>query len=143
MTFWVNGYKNVTASYGTSGFTSDHLAAFKACGAERILIAYDRDEAGNNAGGKLAKELQKEGLTCYRLNFPKGMDANQYALEVQPASKSLGIVIRSAEWMGEGKAPERQLDIALPLAESEAAEPIKVEGKPPSLVAELQLLGDN
>ena len=106
MTFWVNGYKNVTASYGTSGFTPDHLAAFKVCGAERILIAYDRDEAGNNAAEKLAKELQQQGFACYRLHFPKGMDANQYAQEVQPASKSLGIVIRSAEWMGNGEAPK-------------------------------------
>ena len=139
MTFWVHGYKNVTASYGTSGFTPDHLAAFKACGAERILIAYDRDEAGNNAADKLAKELQKEGLACYRLHFPKGMDANQYALEVQPASKSLGIVIRSAEWMGEGKAPERQLDISIPLAESNTNEPIKTEENTPlTLAAEPQ-----
>lgn len=118
MTFWVNGYKNVTASYGTSGFTTDHLAAFKACGAERILIAYDRDEAGNNAAEKLAKELQQQGFACYRLHFPRGMDANQYAQEVTPASKSLGIVIRSAEWMGSGKAPERQMDIEIALAES-------------------------
>lgn len=132
MTFWVNGYKNVTASYGTSGFTTDHLAAFKACGAERILIAYDRDEAGNNAAEKLAKELQQQGFACYRLHFPKGMDANQYAQEVQPASKSLGIVIRSAEWMGQGKAPERQLDIAIPLAEQSA----QVEENIPTLAAQ-------
>ena len=134
MSFWIHGYKNVTASYGTSGFTPDHLAAFKACGAERILIAYDRDEAGNNAAEKLAKDLQQQGFACYRLHFPKGMDANQYAQEVQPASKSLGIVIRSAEWMGQGKAPERQLDIAIPLAE--AAE--QTENNTPSLAAEPQ-----
>jgi DNA primase len=111
MTFWVHGFRNVTSSYGTSGFTSDHLAAFKQYGIERVLIAYDRDEAGNNAANKLAKELQQEGFDCYRLNFPKGMDANQYAQEVTPASKSLGVVIRSAEWIGSGKAPERQLHI--------------------------------
>src|SRR2546422_5689936 len=29
LTFWCAGYRNVTASYGTSGFTDDHLAAFK------------------------------------------------------------------------------------------------------------------
>lgn len=110
MTFWVNGYRNVTASYGTQGFTDDHLAAFKRSGAERILIAYDRDDAGNNAAEKLAKALQKEGFACYRLNFPKGMDANQYALDVTPASKSLGVVIRSAEWMGEGKPQVRLND---------------------------------
>ena len=116
MTFWVNGYKNVTASYGTSGFTSDHLAAFKACGAERILIAYDRDEAGNQAAEKLAKTLEQEGFACYRLHFPKGMDANAYTLEVTPATKSLGVVIRSAQWLGQGTPPERPLDVATPLA---------------------------
>ena len=132
MTFWVHGYKNVTSSYGTSGFTPDHLAAVKSAGAERILIAYDRDEAGNNAAEKLAKDLQQQGFACYRLHFPKGMDANQYAQEVQPASKSLGIVIRSAEWMGQGQAPERQLDIAIPLAEQS----VQVEENIPTLAAQ-------
>ena len=33
------------------------------------------------------------------------MDANEYALQVTPASKSLGVVIRSAQWLGKGKAP--------------------------------------
>ncbi len=32
------------------------------------------------------------------------MDANQYALEVKPAAKSLGVAIRSAQWLGKGKA---------------------------------------
>ena len=30
------------------------------------------------------------------------MDANEYALQVQPATKSLGVVIRSAVWLGKG-----------------------------------------
>ncbi len=34
-----------------------------------------------------------------------GMDANEYALQVTPAAKSLGVVLRSAEWMGKGKSP--------------------------------------
>ncbi|MCF6264580.1 MAG: toprim domain-containing protein [Xanthomonadales bacterium] len=72
MTFWVHGYRNVAASYGTSGFTADHLGAFKAARIERVLIAYDRDEAGNRAAIKLAQQLQAEGLGCYRLHFPKG-----------------------------------------------------------------------
>jgi DNA primase catalytic core len=104
MTFWVNGFKNVTASYGTNGFTADHLAAFKANNIERVLIAYDRDEAGNTAAVALAKQLQQEGFGCYRIELPKGMDANAYALEVTPANKSLGLVIRSAKWLGEGEA---------------------------------------
>ncbi|MCP4088216.1 MAG: toprim domain-containing protein [Gammaproteobacteria bacterium] len=104
LTFWCAGYRNVTCSYGTEGFITDHLAAFKKYGTERVLIAYDRDEAGNKAADKLAKQLTSEGIDVYRLQFPKGMDANEYAMQVQPASKSLGVVIRSAEWLGNGKA---------------------------------------
>jgi post-segregation antitoxin (ccd killing protein) len=36
------------------------------------------------------------------------MDANEYALAVQPATKSLGLVIRQAEWLGKGAAPSRE-----------------------------------
>ena len=103
LTFWCAGYRNVTASYGVEGFTDDHLAAFKRHGIERVLIAYDRDEAGDRAAEKLAAKLMAEGLDCCRVQFPKGMDANEYALKVRPAAKSLGVAIRSAQWLGKGQ----------------------------------------
>jgi DNA primase len=62
MTFWVHGFRHVTASYGIGGFTDSHLATFKQHGTERVLIAYDRDEAGNKAAEVLAKQLQAEGI---------------------------------------------------------------------------------
>jgi DNA primase len=109
MTFWCAGYRNVTASYGVEGFTDDHLAAFKAHSISRVLIAYDRDDAGDRAADKLAARLTAAGIDCYRLQFPKGMDANEYGLKVQPASKSLGLLIRKAIWMGNGTPPERDV----------------------------------
>ena len=108
LTFWCAGYRNVTAAYGVEGFTPDHLAAFEKYGTERVLIAYDRDEAGDRAAEKLAQKLTERGIACYRVQFPKGMDANAYALKVGPAAKSLGLVIRSAEWIGSGPAPQRE-----------------------------------
>jgi DNA primase catalytic core len=107
LTFWCAGYKNVTSSYGIEGFTEDHLAAFKQYGIKRVLIAYDRDEAGERGANKLAERLIGEGFDCYRLQFPKGMDANEYALNLKPAAQSLGLLIRKAVWMGQGKAPAR------------------------------------
>lgn len=53
MTFGVHGFRNVTASYGAGGFTEDHLAAFQRHGVKRVLIAYDRDDAGNQAATAL------------------------------------------------------------------------------------------
>jgi DNA primase len=38
LTFWCAGFRNVTASYGVEGFTADHLACFKQCGIERVLL---------------------------------------------------------------------------------------------------------
>ena len=105
MTFWCAGYRNVTASFGVNGFTADHLAAFQRYGVERVLIAYDRDEAGEKAASELAEKLIAEGLACYRIEFPKAMDANAYALKLTPATKSLGVLIRKAAWLGQGRAP--------------------------------------
>ena len=108
LTFWAAGFRNVTASYGVNGFTDELLAALKQHHTERVLIAYDRDEAGEKAAAELAERLIREGLDAYRIHFPKGMDANEYALQVQPAGKSLGVVIRSAVWLGQGQAPKRE-----------------------------------
>jgi len=100
LTFWCAGYRNVTSSYGIEGFTDEILAALQRHGIRRVLIAYDADAAGNAAAEKLAPRLIGEGLDVYRCRFPKGMDANRYALSVRPATKSLGLVIRQAEWLG-------------------------------------------
>ncbi len=106
LTFWVNGYRNVTCCYGTAGFTDDHFAVFRKYNIRRVLIAFDRDKAGNEAAVKLSEQLNTEGFDTYRILFPKGMDANEYALSVTPAEKSLGVVIRKAQWMGNGVETE-------------------------------------
>lgn len=124
LTFWCAGYRNVTSAYGIEGFTEDHLAAFKAHGTERVLIAYDRDDAGERGAAKVAELLMAAGIECFRIQFPKGMDANEYALKVTPATKSLGVVIRKAVWLGKGKAPaqpDAEPVLAAPLPAVEAA----------------------
>jgi len=105
MTFWVHGFRHVTASYGVNGFTQDHLQAFKQYGVERVLIAYDRDEAGNAAADKLAAMLVSEDIPCYRIEFPKGMDANEYALKMSPPDKALALLVRKAQWMASAQEP--------------------------------------
>jgi DNA primase len=122
LTFWCAGFRNVTASYGIGGFTKDHLQAFKDHAIKRVHIAYDRDEAGNTAAEKLATQLMAEGIDCFRVLFPKGMDANDYAVQVKPADKSLGVALRKAEWMGNGQKkmislPEESTPVSTPAIE--------------------------
>jgi DNA primase catalytic core len=127
LTFWVAGFHNVTASYGVDGFTDAHLASFQAHGVKTVLIAYDRDEAGERGATKLAERLAAAGIFCARVLFPKGMDANAYATRVTPAAKSLGVLLRQAVWMGPGEPPsERPLPLAaavLPTAPASADPP--------------------
>ena len=99
LTFWCAGYRNVTSAFGANGFTEEMLEALKAYGIERVLIAFDRDEAGESAAAKLAERLGSEDISCFRVRFPRGMDANDYALKVTPAAQSLGVLLRSAEYM--------------------------------------------
>jgi DNA primase len=131
LTFWVNGFENVTCIYGTEGFTDDHLEAFKRHKTQKVYLAYDRDKAGERAAERDASRLSSIGIECFRVRFPAGMDANEYALKVTPAAterdsaemakpealaegevngcplgsepnKSLGVLVNSAEWLGKG-----------------------------------------
>jgi len=118
LTFWRWGFKHVTASYGVSGFTDELLQCLRDKKIRRVLIAYDRDEAGNAAAVKLAKVLNKNNIDAYRILFPKNMDANAYALKLTPAQKSLALVIRKAEPLGPLIHTPNQ-PLAAPIAEAE------------------------
>jgi DNA primase catalytic core len=131
LTFWCAGYRHVTTSYGVNGFTDEHRAALKKHGTERVYIAYDADDAGNKAAVKLAEELMQTGVECFRVEFPKGMDANAYALKTQPAALSLGILLNKAAWLGKGSRPEGRVAIPIverkPTAEEQAAKEKNIE----------------
>jgi DNA primase len=100
LSFWVNGFHNVTASYGVSSFTDEMLAAFINKNVQKVYIAYDRDEAGETAAQKLAVKLNSEGIETLRVNLPHKMDVNEYILSVKPAHKSLQVLINGAAWLG-------------------------------------------
>jgi DNA primase catalytic core len=108
MTFWSAGIRNVTTAFGVGGLTPDLWDAFHVHGTKRVLIAFDRDKAGDEGAKKLAEKLTAAGIAAYRLQFPRGQDVNEYASKVTPAGKSLALVIRNALWMGEGQEPEGQ-----------------------------------
>jgi DNA primase catalytic core len=140
LTFWVAGIRQVTASYGVNGFTDDHRRAFAQHGTERVYIAYDRDEAGDKAAAALAPELIEMGIECFRVQFPKGMDANEYARKVTPASKSLSVLVNKAEWLGKGQRAAAPVIVPEPIMEP-VLEPLPAEtktaAKEKKIVAEL------
>jgi len=103
LTFWANGFKNVTCLFGTEGFTDELWQAMKHV--RRVHIAYDADDAGDRAAQRDTERFQKHGMEVYRIKFPHGMDANEYACKVKPAAKSLALLMNSAHWAGEKAEP--------------------------------------
>lgn len=112
LTFWCHGFRNVTSVYGVESGIAEHVAAFKRFGTTQVLIAFDRDDAGERGAEKVAAQLTAAGISCYRVQFPRGMDANEYACKVSPASKSLELVLKSAIFMGKGARPLESVAMA-------------------------------
>ncbi len=136
LTFWCAGFRHVTCIYGTEGFTDELWRAFVEYKTERVYLAYDRDPAGDRAADRDAARFLKTGIECYRVKFPGGMDANEYARKVAPAEKSLRLLIQCAEWLGKGQKPE-SLKVQEP-SQIQAPKPIEESTPAPSsLVAEL------
>lgn len=46
LTFWCAGFRSVTSTCGVEGITDELIEAIHAAGVRRVLIAFDRDEAG-------------------------------------------------------------------------------------------------
>jgi DNA primase catalytic core len=105
LSFWAAGFRHVTAAYGIEGFGDEHLDAFRRHGTTRVLIAYDRDPAGDRAAGALAERLMGMGIECFRVLFPAGTDANDVARGAASPTGALGAAIRAAAWMGRGPGP--------------------------------------
>ena len=120
LTFWCAGYRNVTTIYGVNNFTDEIKAAFQKHGTKRIYLAYDRDEPGERAAQAHGEELIAMGIECFRVEFLRGQDANEFALKNQPAAKFLGMYLTSAAWMGKGKRPTVN-----------APNPVVIEAPPP------------
>ncbi len=104
LTFIVNGIENVTAIFGTEGFTDELFAALLAHKVRVVRLAYDADDAGERAAQRDAARLQAHGIEVHRIKFPWGMDANEYARKVTPAAKSLRLLLGGAEWLAQPKS---------------------------------------
>ena len=79
LTFWRHGLRHVTAAFGADGFTDELHTALTEAGVGRVLIAFDRDEAGDRGAAALAERLGDDGVECFRVLFPAGQDANSFA----------------------------------------------------------------
>jgi len=111
LSFYVHGQRNVTFIYGTQGFTDELMALLTARKVERVLLAYDADEAGNRAAQRDAARLMAKGLEVSRVRFPAGMDANAYGNAPDGAAR-LAEVVSRAHWLGKGSVEPQKSGVS-------------------------------
>jgi len=97
LTFVHHGMENVTCTFGTANFTDEIFEAIRAAKIESVKLAFDSDEAGEQAAAKAAERLQAIGIECHQVKFPWGMDANGYAVE--QGGEALKQAVRNAAWL--------------------------------------------
>ncbi len=108
LSVWCAGFHHVVAVAGVEGFDPSHLELLRGHGVGRVLIGFRRDEVGETAATATARVLLGAGIECFRVEFPMGMDANDFALSSANPTDAFGQAIRSASWMGKGPAPSRR-----------------------------------
>jgi len=121
LTFWCAGFRNVTTGYSAKALPDELLDALLAAKVQRVFIAFDRDEGGEKGAAEVAAQLAAHGVECLRVMFPHGQDANEYALKVTPADKSLGVLLRAAQPMGEVRSKPSVSSTIAPAPSSLAA----------------------
>jgi len=140
LTLWCAGFRHVTAAYGTEGFTAEHLDTFARHRVRRVLIAFDRDDAGDKAATRVAGRLAGVGIECFRVEFPRGADVNDVARDAASAAEMLARFVRQATWMGSGPAPSARHvgpvdQPARPKPDAElVAEPSSFVAGPPAVI---------
>ena len=120
LTFLAAGFANVSTIYGTEGFTDELFNELRRRKVQRVKLAYDADDAGERAATRDAARLRSVGIEVYRVKFPWGMDANEYARKVTPSAQSLRLLLHAAAWLGNGSPPAIQAT-ASPSANGSAA----------------------
>jgi DNA primase len=161
LTLWCAGFRHVSASFGVEGFTPEHVDALQQHNVRRVLIAYDRDDAGDRAANALAQSLLADGVECFRVECPAGADVNDVAVNATNTTDALGRLIRNARWMGSGPGPRHRRNAApiaepvsqteppvLPLAASsdepvDETPPAPAEPVPPTVVSPAPQPGDD
>jgi len=109
LSFWVHGFRNVTCTFGINGFTDELRKALVDSKVEKVYIAFDQDlvkEGKESPAGsrlpvqesikKISSSLAENNIQSFKVNFPTGLDANEYIQRVKHPTKDLELLLQGA-----------------------------------------------
>jgi len=119
LSIWMHGgKKNVIAAYGARGFTPHHTKLLRKSGTNKLVLAFDSDETGQERARELAAELtEKLNLACHRIKWPKhAKDGNDYFLynaesDFKGSKESFASLLNAAPRIGFKKTDSSKLTL--------------------------------
>ncbi|HTP26250.1 MAG TPA: toprim domain-containing protein, partial [Anaeromyxobacteraceae bacterium] len=128
LSWWCAGHRNVTATFGLTGYTDElHAALAKV---SRVLIAFPRTEEGEGAARAVGDRLAAEGVEVFNVAFPPGMDANDAMLRLPGGCEALAMLLRRAGWVAKGESVPVPVVQPLPVPIPGATEPVAATPEP-------------
>ncbi|MDI7212100.1 CHC2 zinc finger domain-containing protein [Leptospira santarosai] len=107
LTYWENGIRNVTCSYGIEGFTEVLFERIQEKQIRKIYIAYDADAAGDKGAASVYLKLKDKGIEIHRVLLPLGMDVNEIAVRSEEVQDTLlGLLEESVALTQEELTPQ-------------------------------------
>lgn len=116
MTFWCQGFRNVTATLGVRGLTIEHMDSFERLAIKRVVIAFERTKMGDDEARLVAQALDAARIECRRLDLPAGLDVNSYTRLRYPTKGTLADMLRDAHPFRQVYITHRE-DLACPRAQ--------------------------
>ncbi len=115
LTFYIAGFRNVTCTYGKSGFTDEVFQKFIKSDTKRCYIGFDNDskkDPTDNAALMAADRLMSQGIECFRIEYPlNANDANAYAMMLKDGNGTshgpLQMLINNSRWLGKSSNKSR------------------------------------
>jgi len=125
LTLYQTGLRNVTAVYGTQGFTADHEELLQRFRVKRVFLCLDNDEAGQDATRVIGERVGKLGIEVLDARIAGAKDPNALLVSLGPETAAAAFRKAIAE--------------ALPLTanctvkeKSQGAPATEIVGEPPS-----------
>lgn len=105
-TLWAHGHRNVVCP--VAGDIDAALDVLKQRGVKKVTLAFRRDKDGIEQSDAVAEKLVAAGLEAWRIEFPSGMDGNDFARMADKPEQRLTALVRNATWLGKGRPPSKQ-----------------------------------
>lgn len=138
LTWWCAGFASVTACDGLGGFDDELAETLVGRGVGRVVIAFDTDTAGDTGAREIAGRLGKAGVSCARVELPRGLDVNAIAVRAKQPTDALGRLLRHAVWIDSTPPPPSRSRPTPPPAPPET---VSAEPAAPPLPSPAQSLG--